>query len=123
MQEVEETDLSRLVSDVAAELGRESVERLLAQQEAIAQIGQRALEGESLSVLMAEACELVRTALGAEFVSVLELEEDGKQLRVEAGVGWTKGVVGTRVPADRESSLSGYTLATRGTVIVDDLAS
>ncbi len=98
------------------------MERLLAQQAAIAGIGQRALEGESLSVLMAEACELVRTALGAEFVSVLELEEDGKQLRVEAGVGWTRGVIGTRVSADRDSSLSGYTLATRGTVIVDDLA-
>jgi len=122
LQDVEETDLNRLVSDVAAELGRESVERLLAQQAAIARIGQRALEGESLGVLMGEACELVRTALGAELVSVLELEQDGQNLRVEAGVGWSPGVIGTRVPSAREGSLSGYTLATRGTVIVDDLA-
>src|SRR3954452_24068505 len=61
---------------------------VLAQQAAIAQIGQLALGERSLETLLVEACALVGDVLGAEFVSVSELAHDHSGARVVAGIGW-----------------------------------
>ena len=68
---------------------------VVAQQVAIARIGQRALEDAALSELLDEACALVCQMLGAEIASITELSADGETLRVVAGVGYRPGVVGT----------------------------
>jgi PAS domain S-box-containing protein len=91
---------------------------VLAQQAAIAQIGQRALEERSLPTLLAEACALVSHVLGAEFVSISELSPDGESARIIAGVGWERGVVGELVLGAGAESQAGYTLASRAPVIV-----
>jgi PAS domain S-box-containing protein len=70
---------------------------------------------------MAESCELVRSSLGAQFVSVLELDSAAQQLRVVGEVGWSPPAVGITVPSDPRGSVSGFTLGTRDTVTVGDL--
>jgi len=93
---------------------------VLAQQAAIAQIGQRALEEWSLPTLFAEACALVSSVLGTEYVSIAELAPDGQSVRIVSGVGWERGVVGELVLGAAAESQAGYTLATGEPVIVAD---
>ena len=100
--------------------GERTLARMVRQQAAIAEIGQRALADEPLDTLLTETCELVRAVLDVELVDVLELSADRSELRIIAGVGWRPGVVGTaRLPANT-GSMSGYTLVTGGPVIVED---
>ena len=102
-------------------IGRSPSAQLVAQQAALAQIGQRALTERSLQVLYAEACTLVSRILETELVSLLELAPDGQSLKLIEGVGWRPGVVGNLVVGASSDSQSGYTIATGGPVIVDDL--
>lgn len=96
--------------------------RIVAQQAAIAQIGQSALGHESLQQLFAEASALVARVLETEFASVLELAPDGSSLKIVSGVGWRPGIVGELVLGADTDSQSGYTIASGGPVIVTDLS-
>jgi len=97
------------------------LERGIAQQAAVAALGLRALQGESVSALLERAASEVRRGLGAEYSRVDELLPDGQQLRARAGAGWRPGIVGRLIlPVDRRS-LTGFALLTGGPVIVDDL--
>lgn len=70
-----------------------------------------ALTSTDLDEILTEACELCRRTLGTEFSKVMRLEDEGRVLRVVAGVGWAEGVVGEEVvPALPESS-EGFPLA------------
>ncbi|MGB8170055.1 MAG: ATP-binding protein [Chthoniobacteraceae bacterium] len=91
------------------------------QQEAVAQLGQRALAGANLISLLQQAAVLVRRILNVDFCSVLELADDGKELRATAHAGWPDEELGNRVPAGKGSQ-SGYTLLTREPVIVENMA-
>jgi PAS domain S-box-containing protein len=95
---------------------------LVAQQAAIAQIGQRALEQQSLDALLDEACVLVGAVLETEFVSIAELSADRRTVRIVAGVGWGPGLVGELVLGTGHESHSGYTLASGEPVIAADYA-
>jgi PAS domain S-box-containing protein len=116
MQEVED---EAGVSTRSPEL---SVPDVLAQQAAIAEIGQHALQNATLDELLDEACERVRDVLGASIVSITELDREKQSLRVVAGVGYRAGVVGSFVIGVGDESQAGYTLARGEPVIVDDLA-
>ncbi|WP_290815513.1 ATP-binding protein [Halovivax sp.] len=97
--------------------------RRVRQQEAVADLGQRALEIDDLDRLMAEACAVVAETLDNEYAKVLELLPGGGDLFLRQGVGWQEGLVGeATVPTDRESQ-AGYTLLSEEPVIVDDLRS
>ena len=87
----------------------------------MAELGQRALAGIELDVLVAEAAEAAARELGTEFASVLELTGDGLGLLVRAGYGLPEGVVGG-VLSTRRDELPGYALDHEGPVIVDDFA-
>jgi PAS domain S-box-containing protein len=104
--------------NVAHEFDRmlRSVQARTGQQAAVAELGQRALSGATVAALLDEAARLVASALGVEYGSVLERREDGFLIR--AGVGWSEGVVGTRVPLE---SQAGYTLEVDEPVLVTDL--
>jgi signal transduction histidine kinase len=95
-----------------------SLETIVAQQAAIAHIGQRALEEDSLETLLDEAVQLVARVLDAELVSIAELLPD-RSLKLIAGFGWRPGVVGDTLGSGTDS-MAGYTLSTGGPVIVDD---
>ena len=58
------------------------------QQAAVAELGQRALVGTDLSVLMDEAVSLVAQTLQVEYVKIQELLSDSNVLLLRAGIGW-----------------------------------
>jgi PAS domain S-box-containing protein len=100
---------------------RSAVEQILAQQAAVVAIGQRALGEQEPQSLLNEAVQLVARTLGTELVSVMELAPDGDSLTMVAGTGWRDNVVGKLKLGAETGSMSGYTLATGGPVIVEDL--
>jgi PAS domain S-box-containing protein len=91
------------------------------QQEAVAELGQRAVGNADLRTLMEEAVASVAEVLEVEYAKVLELLPGGEELLVRVGVGWEEGVVGTaRVDAGRDTQ-AGYTLLRNEPVLVEDL--
>ena len=92
------------------------------QQNAIAQVSQRALEGRDLAALLEDAVELIPKALEVEYCGVIELLSDGKGLFLRAGAGWKEGYVGhAKIVAGRESP-AGFALSSNSPVIIQDLA-
>ena len=92
------------------------------QQEAVAQLGQLALEEIDLDTLFAEATARVAATLGTEIVVILELSPDASDLLLRAGVGWPADAIGTaRIPAARGSQ-AGYTLLSEEVIVVENLA-
>ena len=62
-----------------------------AQQAAVAQLGEQALEGADLADLMNTAVAAAAEILGVEYGSVLELLSDHDSFILRAGVGWPEG--------------------------------
>ncbi len=91
------------------------------QQEAVAQLGHRALAGADLGVLLGETAALVRTILKIDYCSVLELNREGTEFTVRASAGWAMDFPDLRIPASNHSQ-SGYTLMTGEPVICENLA-
>ncbi|MBD1937425.1 PAS domain S-box protein [Microcoleus sp. FACHB-68] len=91
------------------------------QQEAIAQLGQRALSGTDLGTLMDETVRLIAQTLEVEYCKVLELLPEGNALLLRAGVGWQEGLVGHGTVGKGMDSQAGYTLASSEPVVVTDL--
>jgi PAS domain S-box-containing protein len=103
-------------------LAMEEIELRARQQEAVADLGRRALTGPGLQVLMDEAVEVVARTLDVEYCKILELLPDGGELLLRAGVGWREGLVGTTTEEAGEGSQAGYTLLEDEPVIMEDLA-
>jgi PAS domain S-box-containing protein len=92
------------------------------QQAAIAELGQEALRSIGSSNLMEKAVAIVARTFGVEYSSVLQSLPDGISIKVVAGFGWRPGTeVKALLPAGRKS-VSGYTLLSKGPIILDDLA-
>lgn len=87
-----------------------TTEMLLAQRRVIVDFGRKALQSDSLDEILTHACEYCRDALGTELAKVLRLENEGRELRVVAGVGWHDGVVGEEVVPALEKSSEGFAL-------------
>ena len=68
------------------------------QQEAVAQLGQRALAGADLAVLLQQASSLVQRILAVDFCSILQPSEDGTEMVATAHSGWPDELLGNRVP-------------------------
>src|SRR5579859_5993440 len=64
------------------------------QQEALAQLGERALVEPDLERLLNDAASTVALTLSVDFVKILELLPGGAELLLRAGFGWTTNVVG-----------------------------
>jgi signal transduction histidine kinase/ActR/RegA family two-component response regulator len=113
--------LEQRVADRTAELARASamLEDRAQRQEAIAELGQRALTGTPLARLMEESMNVIRTVLRVDSCALLALTNDGKELVVRAEAGWPKPTAGHRMAVGRESQ-SGYTFLTGEAVIVED---
>ena len=91
------------------------------QQAVVAELGQIALKETSLDDLMQRTTQRVADILGAELCKVLELQPDGKALRLRAGVGWKEGFVGEAAVANDRRLQAGYTLEAREPVVVEDV--
>ncbi|EDY18511.1 multi-sensor hybrid histidine kinase [Chthoniobacter flavus Ellin428] len=115
--------LEQRVVERTAELARASavIEDRARQQEAVAQLGQRALSGLALGKLMDEAMKLVQNVLRVDCCSLLALTRDGKDLVVRSQAGWPPNSTGNRISVGRGSQ-AGYTLLAGEPVIVNDIA-
>jgi diguanylate cyclase (GGDEF)-like protein/PAS domain S-box-containing protein len=110
-----------VLSDVTERKRAElELERRVAQQAAVAQFGEHALEGARLDDLMNEAVAVVTRSLGVDGASVAELvaEEDCFVLR--AGHGRAGDLGGEPRLATGPRSQAGYALLTGGPVVVSD---
>jgi two-component system, chemotaxis family, CheB/CheR fusion protein len=107
-----------MLNDVDKKVADPSAREL--QQQAIADLGQLALEGCPQDMLFERAVTCLSQSLNLRYVKLLELTPDRNDLIVRAGIGWHPGLVGTAVvPADRRSQ-AGFTLLSEETVVVRD---
>lgn len=91
------------------------------QQEATGRLGLAALLGTDPLSLMDQAAGAVAEVLSVGYSEVLELLPDGPGLLLRAGVGWRDGLVGRATVGTNLESQAGYTLISRGPVVVEDL--
>lgn len=93
------------------------------QQSVVADLGQFALEVSDLDDILNQAVQRMAETLEVEFGKILELSPDGKEFRLRAGVGWREGLVGYAMVGAELNSQVGFTLASQGSVIVEELGS
>ncbi|HWO41720.1 MAG TPA: PAS domain-containing protein [Candidatus Eisenbacteria bacterium] len=91
------------------------------QQEAVTQLGRKALSGIELPDLLSDACRLVAETLAVEFCDVWELLAGGELLCLRAAVGWREGLVGRATIQAALRSPPGYALLSEEPVIVEDM--
>ncbi|QFU83032.1 PAS domain S-box protein [Natronorubrum aibiense] len=99
-----------------------TLEQCVRQQQAVAALGSRALEGDDLDALFRDVAETVATTLEMDSCTVLERVPDENQFRRRGRYGWEDGdgpVEPTTIAADPDS-LASYTLATDESVVVTD---
>lgn len=114
----------------ARELEQSIAERLIAeeqlwqrttQQEIVVELGQLALDGPNLDVLLSEAVAGLARGLGTDFARVMELDAASERLTLRAGHGcWPEGAEWSE-EAEGSASLAGITLSAGEPVIIDDL--
>jgi PAS domain S-box-containing protein len=92
------------------------------QQEALAQLGERALAEPDLERLLKDAVSTVAMTLSVDFVKILELLPGNADLLLRAGFGWKTNLVGSIVASVAPDSNAGYTLDSRLPVVIDDFA-
>jgi signal transduction histidine kinase len=92
------------------------------QQNAIAQLSQRALERRDLAALQEDAVKLIPQILEVEYCSLLELLLDGNTLFLRVGAGWKEGYVGHAKFIAGPESPAGFALSSNSPVISEDLA-
>ncbi len=91
------------------------------QQACVARLGQLALAHREPKELFDRATSMLVDALDVGMSKVLKLDPDERSLTIVSGVGWDEKLVGDgKVPTGIESQ-AGYTLETRGPVIVTNL--
>ncbi len=88
------------------------------QQEALAQLGERALAERDLERLLADAVSTVAVTLSVDFVKILELLPGNTDLLLRAGFGWNSDSVGTVIASTAEGSYARYTLNSSLPVVV-----
>lgn len=91
------------------------------QQELLADLGVRALQGAPFDQLLQEAVRLTAEGLDVEFCKILEHIPSSNRLLVRAGVGWDAGVVGTATVGADLDSPAGFALLTGKPVISNHL--
>jgi two-component sensor histidine kinase len=92
------------------------------QQEALAQLGERALVEPDLERLLKDAVSTVAVTLSVDFVKILELLPGNADLLLRAGFGWNTDLVGSIVASAEPGSYARYTLDSRLPVVIDDFA-
>jgi two-component sensor histidine kinase len=93
------------------------------QQQAIARLGERALVENNLQQFLDDTTAIVAEYLDVEFAKILELAPGDAEFVLRAGVGWKSGLVGNAVVSTGRGSQGGFTLASGGPVVVEDLTS
>jgi diguanylate cyclase (GGDEF)-like protein len=88
-------------------------------QAEIASLGQLAVKGVALQDLFDHAVRSVSRVLSADCAWLVERLPDPSDFVIRAAIGWTDECEHERIPAEA-SSLSGYAVGSRGTIVVED---
>jgi two-component sensor histidine kinase len=96
--------------------------KLLRQQSALSKFGSFAFSETDLQKVLNEAARACADSLTVPFAKICRHRQAENDLLVEAGFGWSAGVVGTVVSAADEKSTQGRAFVTGEPVIVEDLA-
>ncbi|NEP12209.1 MAG: CBS domain-containing protein, partial [Symploca sp. SIO2C1] len=125
IEETNEILLAEIRDRKRAEIERKKAETELRirahQQEAIAELGQRALAEMELDSLIKEAVNLAARILDVEYCKVAEFLSNLDSFRLVAGFGWQKGAIGQSIVRADKDSQSAYTLHSSEQVVVSDL--
>jgi len=92
------------------------------QQEAVARLGAQALTELGLQRFFEDCVKTIAETLDVELVKILELVPGDAELLLRAGSGWLPGLVGTALVSTDRDSQAGFTLASGGPVIVENLS-
>ena len=92
------------------------------QQEALAQLAERALIEPDLERLLNDAVSTVAVNLAVDFVKILELLPGGNELLLRAGYGWGTDSVGAVLTSIGQNSYARYTLNSAVPVVTGDFA-
>src|SRR6202034_4822419 len=90
------------------------------QQEALAQLGERALFESDLERLLNDAVSTVALTLSADFVKILELLPGDSELLLRAGFGWKNDLVGTVLTTTGPKTFARFTLDSAVPVLIPD---
>jgi two-component sensor histidine kinase len=93
------------------------------QQEALAQLGERALVEPDLERLLNDAVSTVAVTLAVDFVKILELLPGAGELLLRAGFGWTTNLVGTILTTSEPGTFARFTLNSAAPVVIADFGS
>jgi diguanylate cyclase (GGDEF)-like protein/PAS domain S-box-containing protein len=94
--------------------------RRLAQQSAVARLGEAALQRHDIGALLDAAVATVAETLDVEIVSIMEHLGEG-MVHVRAGCGWGEGFVGSRFEMSSFRDADGRAQYADGPVLIDDL--
>jgi len=92
------------------------------QQEALAQLGERALAEGDLDKLLNDVVSTVALTLAVDFVAVLELLPGNTDLLLQAGFGWKAGGVGSIVASRDNGNYARHILDSAVPVVIADFA-
>jgi two-component sensor histidine kinase len=92
------------------------------QQEALAQLGERALAEPDLERLLNDAVSTVALTLSVDFVIVLELLPGDAELMLRAGYGWKPDLVGAVLTSTEPKTYARFTLESGVPVVTADFA-
>jgi two-component sensor histidine kinase len=92
------------------------------QQEALAQLGERALIEPDLERLLNDAVSTVAMTLAVEFVKILELLPGDTELLLRAGFGWKTDSVGAVLATTEAGTFARFTLDSAVPVVVEDFS-
>ncbi len=92
------------------------------QQEALAQLGERALAETDIERLLNDVVSTVALTLPVDFVKVLELMPGDTDLLLRAGFGWKAGCVGSIVMSKERDDYARHILASAVPVLTADFA-
>src|ERR1700684_665824 len=90
------------------------------QQEALAQLGERALAEPDLERLLNDAVSTVALTLAVDFVKILELLPGEGALVLRAGFGWKTGLVGKTLTTAVANSFASFALGSAAPVMIAD---
>jgi PAS domain S-box-containing protein len=92
------------------------------QQEALAQLGERALAEPDLERLLNDAVSTVALTLSIEFVKILELLPGGTELVLRAGFGWKADLVGSALTTTEPNTYARVTLDSSTPIVIANFA-
>ncbi len=100
---------------------QQSIDDHIHRQALIAKFSMESITEKNIDILFEKATSLLSEILDVEYTKILEILPDKKFLKLRAGVGWHKGLVGNATVENNKNSQAGFTLLTTAPVIVENL--